>query len=381
MTKLIRLVLWLLVIAVSLAACIDPYEPDANYNLDVLVIDGFLTDLDEPQIVTLNRSRTEKLTGRFGVLPVSRAALTLLIDGQQTVAFSETAPGTYQLPTGIRGQAGRRYQLQLLLSDGTRYVSTEEVMPTAPAISRVYQRFNSASIVATNPARLLPANDFFIDTNDPAKQPNFYRWDWKAWEKQPWCRSCYQGRYQIFDDQQRLVEGCVTNFTIQGYLDYSCRTPCWEILQSTQLNLLADIYTDGRTIGGRLVGQIPYLHAGPCLVEIRQVALTKEAFMYFRQLEVQTQNAGGLADVPPNAPIGNVRNLANEREAVVGYFGATSVARVRYWLNRSANTGPPIANTLFEAQTGRIPQEDGRVAALCVPGPTRTPIKPEGWQE
>ncbi|MBC3788934.1 DUF4249 domain-containing protein [Spirosoma utsteinense] len=369
-------------IAFGLVGCVDAYEPDTLNTANVVVVDGWLTDQAEPQVVTLNRSRAEPYTGRFGTLPITDATADVIIDADQVVGLRQTAPGTYQLPEGFRGEIGRRYQLRVALADGTRYVSSAETMQPVPAIGRVSQRFVPLSIPATNPVRRLPANEFFLNTDDPADQANYYRWDWTVWEKQAWCRSCYQGRYTIYDSQNKLIEDCVTDYSVRNYADYYCRTPCWEMLHSTSLNLFADTFTNGGSIQGRRVAQIPYLHYGSCLVEIRQSSLTLEAYQYFQLVENQTQNVGGIADLPPVAPIGNVRNPANEREAVVGYFAVSSVSRVRYWLNRTAtNTGPALANTLFEALNARLPEEDGRVTAVCVPGLNRTPIRPEGWPD
>lgn len=363
-------------------ACVDPYEPDTVNTANVVVVDGLLTDQTEPQVVRLNRSRAEPFTGRFGTLPITNATVEVIIDADRVVSLRETGPGTYRLPDGFRGEVGRRYQLRVILTDGTRYVSSAETMQPVPAIGPVSQRFVPSSTPATNPVSRVPVNEFFLSTDDPADQTNYYRWDWTVWEKQVWCRSCYQGRYTIYDSQNRLIEDCRTDFSVLTYADYYCRTPCWEVLHGTNLNLFADTFTNGRSIQGRRVAQIPYLHYGSCLVELRQSSLTPTAYQYFELVESQIQNTGGLADAPPVAPIGNVRNTANEREAVVGYFAVSSVSRVRYWLDRAAtNKGPALANTLFEALNARLPEEDRRVTAVCVPSDSRTPVRPDGWRD
>ena len=155
-----------------LTGCVDAYEPDTTNTVNVIVVDGRLTDQDEPQVVKLNRSRAEPYTGRFGTLPIANATVELVIDSTQVVAMHETAKGTYQLPDGFRGQMGRHYQLRFALDDGTRYVSSAEIMQPVPAIGPVSQRFVPLSIPATNPMRLLPANEFVLDTDDPADQTN-----------------------------------------------------------------------------------------------------------------------------------------------------------------------------------------------------------------
>jgi len=205
---------------------------------------------------------------------------------------------------------------------------------------------------------------------------NFYAWSWTLWEKQNWC-----GSEKAFGQ-------------LTGYYDYNCRTKCWDLLFSEKFTVFADTYSDGRTIGGQLVAQIPYYQeAGPttggALVEIRQFALTPAAYRYFKLFSDQTQNTGGLVDTPPAPLIGNVRNLVDELEIVTGYFSASAVTTYRHWIDRTTATGPPIG--FFQAlNNGRIPNPepfscppmgDCRPPTLiCLPSDTRTPNQPEGWQ-
>lgn len=376
-----RLPAWLLLLVILPLSCIDPEVIDQHGTVDVIVVDALLTDQNEPQIVRLNRSQADPITGRFGTLPLTKATVELTIDAGQPVAFHETVPGTYLLPDGVRARPDHRYQLSVTLTNGTRYVSSVETVQPVPAISRVVQRFEPKSI-ASNSDRLRPANEFFIDTQDPADQINYYRWDWTLWERQPFCHSCYQGYYAVYDQQNRLVNGCVSDFTGTEHNDYRCQTDCWEIIRGTSLNLLADNLINGRSILGRRVAQVPYLDYSSGLVEVRQSSLSQGAYQYFSLIEQQTQRSGGLADTPPATPIGNLTNPANPREAVVGYFTVSAVSRVRYWLDRAAiNSGPPIFNSLFDAQYGRPAEVDGRVTIVCQPSNSRTPFKPNGWQD
>ncbi|AQG79517.1 DUF4249 domain-containing protein [Spirosoma montaniterrae] len=384
-----------------LIGCIDPIAPRFNLTADVLVVDGTITDRAEPQRIRLNRSAADRFTGRFGDTPLTGARVTVRVNDDETITAREVSPGTYQLPDGFRGRVGNRYQLQLELADGMRYASSTETMPAVSPILTTTDVYNPRSLTGQL-SPLTAANDLFIDTQDPAGTPNYYRWDWVLWEKQDFCQTC--GNDQVYyerDDAGNLVEKCMPNrivplpFPRPQNIDYECRTQCWEILYSSQLSLFSDALSDGKRITNRRVAQIPFYQYYPALVEIRQSALTAEAYRYFRRLDEQSQQTGGLTDTPPAAPVGNIRNLSNDREEVVGYFTASGVSAVRYWLTRRnvtnelpASPADPDRPKLFTYLNGRTPYKEpvsgirGRPPlALCVPGPTRTPIKPEGWQE
>lgn len=369
-------------------ACVDPLELTLRGTVDVVVVDGTITNLSEPQIIRLNRSRADPLTGRFSTRPLERAAVEVVIDSTAVIAFQEMEAGRYQAPDEFVGQIGHAYQLRFTLPDGARYKTDQQVMQTVPPIARIRAQFNPNSL---SPAQQLSgvyaaAHDFYVDFADPADQRNYYRWDWIDWERQEWCRSCNGGRYFVNDPNGNLLEDCANEqFTYPSY-DYNCRTTCWEIIYGNDLNIFNDQNTNGNSIAGRRVAQVPLYSKEHCLVEIRQNSLTSSAYSYFKTLGDQTQRTGGLADTPPAAPIGNVCNRANSTEAVAGYFTASAVTSQRYWLTRSDATG--FAPGLFQGlNDGRTPTNEQSIErfrpplAVCVPSDTRTPVKPDGWRD
>ncbi len=356
MPSFIRLTLIGLGLLGAILACVNEYDPAIRANVNVVIVEATLTDLPETQFVKLSRSKSDSINGRFGSVPLTGATVTITEDSSRVLALKETAGGRYELPAEFRGRVGSRYQLRFQLRDGTRYESSTETLRAGPAIAKIYDAFNARSLPESLLKGYTAANDIFVDTPDPANVPNFYRWEWKLWERQDWC-----------------VAG--------QYVDTPCASTCWEILYSYSNAVFADTYTDGRTIVGRRVAQIPYHQDRPALVEVRQSSLTPLAYRYFKLFSDQTESTGTLTDTPPSALVGNIRNLADERESVVGYFVVSSVARVYYWLERKSNVGPPIG--LFVALHGRKPITAGYVVSPspCLPDENRTPFKPEGWRE
>ena len=380
-------------------ACVDPAQPVFDATVDVVIVDGTITNVAEPHVIRLNRSRADPFTGRFSDTPLTGARVEVVVNGTGVVALSETNAGIYELPNGFRGSVGNRYQLRFQLADGTRYASSTETMPAVPMIQSVTDQYNPDGLTGRQDG-LTASNDIYLTTDDPADQTNYYRWNWTLWERQDWCHTCPQGLiYYERDANNQLVEGCLASgnfelgFPLPPFIDYECRTMCWEIQFSSSLTIFDDSYTNGRTIRNRRVAVIPFHQYRPCLVEVRQMSLTQQAHQFYQRLDEQTQRTGGLADTPPSAPVGNVRSLTNDREPVVGYFSASAVSSVRYWLDRKNVTGkvPNIAGdlpNLFYALNGRPPiPEPARgyqyrpPLAVCVPSDTRTPVKPEGWRD
>lgn len=434
-------------VTLLLTTCVDPVDQPPTGQLNVVVVDGTITNLVEPQTIRLNRSLSDRVTGLPVSLPITKAVVEVLVDSTQIIMAHETTDGSYQLPSDFRGQIGHAYQLRFALSDGTHYQSTQQIMAAVPPITRVRAQFNPTSLPAQayngtlNQSR--GAHEFYLDTQDPADQHNYYRWDWALYERQYWCRTCQQGVYSIykvlpntylsasyFVVGTELYENCFTPPPGQAssdapdvsrgvwFYDYNCRTECWDIFHNATLNLFDDLYSNGGLIAGRKVAQIPYYQRTPCLVDIRQTSLTREAYQYYRLFEEQTQNAGGLAATPPTALVGNVRNVTDNGETLVGYFTASAVSVTHYWLDRKDARGIPlgendplgphenVGDDLFYVLNQRRPNPEpsppytgtrpeplvrlwpntGPVyyrppTTLCLPGDGRTPSRPEGWRD
>jgi hypothetical protein len=417
--------------------CVDKLDLNQPNKVNVLVVDGSINNLLEPQIIRLNRSRPDSITGRFGTLPITKALVEVVVDSAQIVTCYETEDGRYQPPSDFRGLVGHAYQLRFTLRDGTHYESTQQIMQAVPPIDKVVLRFNSTSL----PSGLLEGDfragfDVLVDTQDPISQRNYYRWDWSLYEKQDWCQSCNQGYYMtnqlklissypnilIYQTQPQLSESCFnapspdlfggsyTKLPIGFINSYVCRTQCWDIIHNPTINVFSDNYTDGRPITRRNVGQIPYYTQNPALVEVRQSSLTADAYRYFNLFQQQTQNTGGLADTPPTALVGNVYSVKGEQEKVVGYFTAAAINAQRYWLDKKDATGiayggvyydlikkltlpVPGEQQLFFAFNRELPKIESYLnfsilggglrppTALCVPSDSRTPFKPNGWRD
>ena len=420
-----------------LATCVDRLELSLPQQTNIIVVDGLINDLPEPQIIQLSRAQTDSVTGRFGVKAITQATVEVLVDSALVIPCHETTDGRYQLPADFRGQPGHAYQLRFTLRNGSTYASTQQRMPAVPPIQRVALRFNPTSFPRGILEDFQAGFEVLVDVQDPPNQPNYYRWDWKLWEKQAWCQSCQQSYYMtnqlklvssypnilIYQTQPELLENCFGapspslfggNFTplpIFFTNSYTCRTECWDIIASTMINIFSDSYSNGGLITNRNIGQIPYYTQNPALVEVGQTALTPEAYRYFSLLGEQTQRSGGLADGPPTAIIGNIKNLTNQQERLVGYFSAGARSSVRYWLDKKEATGPaygsvyydvdkkltlpvPGEQQLFYALNRDLPRREAYLnftilgsgsirppSALCLPGEGRTPIEPLGWKK
>lgn len=374
-------VLLITIIISMLISCIDPYEANLGNPNKVLVVEGLLTD-DNNNPDTLKIQYSIDVGGVVKREPVKATQARIWLNStNQPIQLIEKGEGIYLPPPNFKINPSEKYTLRFTLPDNQQYESTpQQIIPT-PSISNIHENFNFKSRLSADGKRFLSANEIFVDFQDEANQKNFYLWQYTHYERLSYCATCDNQLYD-FDSQS-----CVDKSRLAGlnrpepYYDYVCLEDCYAIFRSKNVNVLSDIASDGRLIKGRLVAKIPFYSFSGCVVEIKQMCISPETYNFYKVLESQSQTTGGLADTPPAAIVGNIKNVNNPTEKIVGTFFVAEVKKKRIWLDRANASGPTdlvLGHIIVpEPQSGppfRPPP------ARCKPSATRTNIKPEGWQ-
>ncbi len=368
---------WLLFgLTIAVLGCIDTFDAGNTSGGRYLVVDAALSNAASGRTIKLGTAEQP-----FGVpltTPITTAQVQIQATGGSPISLSGVG-GIYALPTDFQFKTGTAYRLLIRLADGRQYQSATETMPAVVPIQKLHRSFDPQgyqSSVTTN--KRYGAQNLLIDFQDPADQTNFYQWTYTLWEKQSVCASCDNGLYN------NTTNKCVAAKT-QMLFDYACQTDCWQIFRSISINVVTDALFNGKLLTDRLAGLLPYYQAGPCLVSVQQRNLTPGGYRYALILADQAQNTGGLADTPPAGLGGNVSNLTDATETVLGYFSLAGVDEILYWDDRSdvpASTEPLglLGGRKFNPEPTNVYGNLRPPLAPCTPTDTRTPVKPAGWQ-
>jgi hypothetical protein len=269
------------------------------------VVDGLITDEAPPYPVKLtysgNLSRSLLIPDE---LAVNGAVVTVednfgnkaqLVQDPLNLAFY------WMRDSRLRGVPGRQYTLRVTLPDGSRYTSRPEMMPTVPAIERLYGEYRESD------RNTVQFNTFQvrIDTQDPDTVGNYYRWQ----------AMCYMPIWNGSDPQ-----GFYKNRTGSG---------SYAPFYGSLTNVLSDQLINGNRIAGQLVLTPPLVALGPQFVEVRQYALSRAAYQYWVLYQEQLTRSGTIFDPQPASIVGNVRAEADTNQLALGYFGASAVSRQR----------------------------------------------------
>ena len=184
-------------------------------------------------------------------------------------------PGRY-FNDELRGETGETYTLTIQWRDET-YEATE-TLRAVPALDSVYQKFEEENTFEDGGIKLA------VDFVDPAGQENYYFWELYS-----------DGQNQILADP------------------------------GNSGNVIAkDEFWDGQRIEGYFPNEERVFTAGDEVI-VRHIGISKQTYDYLFLLFEQTGQTGQLIDVPPALIKGNIRNLTNQENIAMGYFGASEV--------------------------------------------------------
>ncbi|MBA4852538.1 DUF4249 domain-containing protein [Emticicia sp. BO119] len=332
-------------------ACVTPFELNLSSTTKHLVVEGNLTDIDTEQVINIHETYNFK-KDTYNV-PTLNLKVELVVNGSEIISSTEKGGGDYVFPFGFRIHPGTTYKLRIKKPDGTTYESSEEKTTQVPVIDRIFDEFEVRGIkdeLGKIPSRDIPANYIYLDFRDNPDEKDYYMWTWKLWERQYYC------------------------YTL--YYDFPCNSECWEIFYSKDFNVFSDVYSNGKTTYGKLIGKVPFYSTNGALLEISQQAVSERVYRYFKLVSEQSQNSGTLVDTPPAAIVGNIRNINDPTEPVSGVFSVASTVKQKYWLDRQNGYGKASPIGLY----GRMPLTAPNSQTYpCIKGSGRTPSKPEGW--
>ncbi len=361
-----------------LQACIEDFRVTFPIKESILIVEGTLTDQPIEQFVSLKTTQTRLDSAKF--FPVLDASVEIRIDDKDGILLVDKfKKGEYYLPINFKPKPKTNYKLRITTKEGKKYESSNEMLAISPKIENAKIIYQNDGILKGNVFE--PAHYIYIDTQDEKGINNNYVWTWKVWERQPYCISCNLGGPYGFNTRTRKWE-CFVGLSEKGF-DYQCDTPCWDIFYSPELNVLGDKYIDGNPIKDRLIAKVPYIQYDGALVEITQQCVSEAGYRYLRLLIEQGQNTGTLADTPPAALVGNIRNIDNSNEPVAGVFIVSGTEKKLVWLDRKdvpAGSKIPVGILGREPNTSAAGNPNLPVIT-CINSNSRTKAKPIGWRD
>jgi hypothetical protein len=313
--------IYLLFFFVNNFYCRQPYNPPALAGgFHYLVVDGTIISGNDSTIINL--SRTQNVTDsiyNFSSVAETGAVVSVVGASGDSYLLTEQNPGTYeasQLPLNN----DELYRLKIITANGNIYLSDSmEVKITPPIDSISWQPENDGAQI-------------FVTTHDPQNNTRYYRWEYtETWEYHPAHASEY-----IYDPLDSTV---IYRDTSQNV------STCWQTDQSTNLILGSSAQLTSDIIYEQPLILIPtgsQKFSVEYSIFVRQYALTAASYAFWQLLQESTEQLGSLFDPQPSQITGNIHNVANPGEPVLGYISFATVQEQRIFINKPLGWNYPI---------------------------------------
>ncbi|MEQ9298751.1 MAG: DUF4249 domain-containing protein [Cyclobacteriaceae bacterium] len=306
------------IIPLVLTQCLEPIDLETTAFDDLLVVEGLITDQSTRQQITLSRTIPLGLEDSSRRAEVGATVWVLSQDGNR-IDFIEEEQGVYMTEELMSGKVGETFQLFIETANQRSYRSDVVTMVATPELDSIYAEFEQSPSSINSTAGLF---HFYIDARNNPDQNQYYRWTWN---------STFELTVPIPSRWLWVGGNDVIIRELGGENDHLQVQFCWNTEYSSQVLL--------RDLPAPLAGVIKFpitsflsdskrMHLGYS-IEVKQYAVSKQSYEYWSSIAEITQEQGSLFDTQVGTITGNIRNVNEESEIVLGIFEAAQERSLR----------------------------------------------------
>lgn len=218
------------------SSCIDPVTPEFELREGLVVVEGFVSTAIDASYVSISRSEIQ-----FGVYKaafVEGAQVSFENTDTNEIVVLQEETDVYVPPSGFVARPGESWQLNIVLSDGSRYGSTPEKVLTPVDIIDINATYSPELIFRDASEKFVPGHSVSVSFNDVDNQDNYYYWTFRSYENLTYCQKCEKGIYRNGN-----CESPPAGTSIKDYYDYVCERNCWRIRFAEDINVFSDEFT------------------------------------------------------------------------------------------------------------------------------------------
>lgn len=353
-----KTIIRLLILFLFLVSCIEKFSPDiSTEDSDLYVIQGEITNVDGFKSIYISKSSPIENPQK---IPVSDCIVKIYDDNDNTFQAEEFTNGEYKVYIDQSFlSVGTAFKLEILTSDGQIITSDYDTLRDSPEIDSIYYQIEQ--FPDENSDFNIPTVQFYIDFNGTATNTHNVKFEIEeTWE--------YQVEYPI-------------QWTWDGYLitkidppDYSKKI-CWKTEKLSKIYLLSTEKFNENKYFKFPLHTIPNTSVkalnGYSLL-IKQYSLSNSTNVYFQKISSNIINDGGLYETQPQQIEGNMHNITNPGNRILGYFSVSSVTSKRVFYANFGNllVIPPDFCDPMEVNLGLMLKPKGEPIHLLLDGKT-----------
>jgi hypothetical protein len=301
--------------------CRKPYDtPGFKANSRILSIDGVINT--GPASRSLFKiTRSVNLSDSFPYTAELHAQVQIVDMNGSAFPLTDTGANGGYVSGPLNLDPNHTYQLSVVTSDGKKYLSDFVTSKPAPAIDSVYWTLDDDAVLATQVINV------YLDAHDPSNNTRYYRWDFEeTWQN----HARYESKWKVIGDS-------VYPLSPENEL-YNCwkygSSP--DILIGSTVELSADVVS--RQPIAKFIKNDEKMDVAYSML-VRQYPLDEKSYTYWLTIKQNAQNPGSFFDFQPNQLSGNIHNVSNPGEAVIGYVSASTITEKRIFIRNTVLPG------------------------------------------
>lgn len=293
-----------LLIIVLVPGCVKPYlPPAAAEESSLLVVDANIVIGSSMKVKIF---RTKSLLDTLPATPVTAASVTLESASGSSFELVATDPGTY---VGTGATAIEKYRLHLN-ADGKEYLSEYVDTKITPPIDSIYWKEDGDVFI-------------YVDTHDDQALTRYYMWDFEETTEY----------HAVFDSNIDFRNGELIFITPEE-MRFACfrHFPSTTVLLGTSKELDRDVISN--FLLTRIVNDNSKINFRYSIL-VKQYALSEAAYRYWKIIKQNSEESGDLFDPQPSQLHGNIHNVGDPGEVVVGYLNISTSSEKRLFISQS----------------------------------------------
>lgn len=325
----------LLLLYAGLSSCVEPYEPELEEKQEILVITGRITE--EPGRHTVSVSRSAPYRNPV-YQPVEFCLVTVSNQDGEIIQYADEGKGIYaaEIPDDFL-DIGDAASLHVITPNAREYRSDYDTLLACPALDSVYYELSFAE--TPDPNKSLPGVQFYLDMSGEARDSRNLLWQveetWEYWASLFANRRWWpNGQFEVYLSNPLFK--CWKHEPLNRFYTATTRNLSSNALRRVALNFVSN-ETDRLSVTYSLL--------------VRQQSLSRAAYDYFVRLNEQAVETGGLYDVQPSSVPGNIYNIYNEEETVLGFFHATQLVDEQIFVHNNNYFEFPVPHISCEYES------------------------------
>jgi hypothetical protein len=330
---------WFIVLFLLVSRCIEPLDVAKIQAQQKLVVDGFMTNNNEPYFVRLSYSGS--IDNPIDSLPpVTMASVTITNDLNDTVVLSEVSPGLYKTnEKEFKGEIGRAYTLHIVTSNNRQYSSSPQKLLPSGVLDSVYFEFEKDAIQFQGSGSRIDKFDALnIYVNVKGDHADFLRWRWKGIYQArtfPELKTIIDSRGNIVLRPYRCSGYISNNGALEKVGECSC-CYCWPFDINASVMIEDSHLSKGEQIVKKFIGRIPIAglrFQDKYYLTIQQYSLTDESFRFWNLVKKQQEVSGNLFQPNTVKVRGNIFTVGSDDEEVMGTFMVSAVSEKSFFVD------------------------------------------------